>query len=136
VITAIVDGSAAPCWDGAALREARHYAHQHGKEQLAVMTKRKERKRKRLQKGGTLEYSEAADRVAASASLLVNPPKKRRSGGALEGALLPQRRCGTCGETRHNARTCQKDAAESSNSECTLAYVFSDTSEDNNNNPA
>jgi hypothetical protein len=62
--------------------------NQELKEQLAVITKRKERKRKRLQKGGTLEYGEAADRVAAGASLLVNPPKKRRSGGALEEALL------------------------------------------------
>jgi hypothetical protein len=30
------------------------------KEQLAVMTKRKTRKRKRIQQGGTIEYSEAA----------------------------------------------------------------------------
>ena len=75
-------------------------------EQLAVITKRKTRKRKRLQHGGTLEYREAADQVAASAALVANPPKKTRSSSALEGALLTQRRCSKCRETRHNVRTC------------------------------
>jgi hypothetical protein len=50
--------------------------NQELEEQLAVITKRKERKRKRFQKGKTLEYGEAADRVAASASLLVNSLKR------------------------------------------------------------
>jgi hypothetical protein len=45
-------------------------------EQLAVITKRKARKQKRLQYGGTLEHGEAADQVADSAALVVNPPKK------------------------------------------------------------
>jgi hypothetical protein len=103
---------------------------------LAVITKRKGRKRKHFQKGGTLEYGEAADQVAASASLLVNPLKKRRSGGPPEGVLPTQCRCGTCGEAGHNARTCQKDTAESSDLECTLAHVFSDSFEDDNNDPA
>ena len=51
------------------------------------MTRRKARKRKRLQHGGTLEYGEAADQVAVSAALVANPPKKTRSSGAPEGAL-------------------------------------------------
>ena len=37
-------------------------------EQLAVMTKRKSRKRKRIQQGGTMEYGTAAAQVAAEAS--------------------------------------------------------------------
>jgi hypothetical protein len=37
-------------------------------EQSAVITKRKTRKRKRLQYGGTLEYGTAAAQVAAEAS--------------------------------------------------------------------
>jgi hypothetical protein len=86
-------------------------------EQLAVMTKQKARKQKRLQHGGTLEYSEAADQVAASAALVVNPLKRTRSSGPAEGAQPAQRRYGNCGQTGHNARTCQKDTAESSESE-------------------
>jgi hypothetical protein len=35
------------------------------KEQLAVTTKRKTRKRKRIQQDGTMEYGEAAAKVAA-----------------------------------------------------------------------
>ena len=38
-------------------------------EQLAAVTKRKARKRKRLQHGGTLEYGEGAAQVAAEASV-------------------------------------------------------------------
>jgi hypothetical protein len=41
-----------------ALLAARNYELE---EQLAVITKQKARKRKRLQHGGTLEYSKAAD---------------------------------------------------------------------------
>jgi hypothetical protein len=37
-------------------------------EQLAVVTKRKARKRKRIQHGGTLEYGEALTQVATEAS--------------------------------------------------------------------
>jgi hypothetical protein len=57
---------------------------------MAVLTKRKTRKRKRLQHGSTLEYSEAADQVAASAALVANLLKKTRSGGAAEGATATQ----------------------------------------------
>jgi hypothetical protein len=102
------------------------------KEQLAVATKRKNRKRKHLQHGGTLEYGEAADQVAANAALVANPLKKTRSSGALEGVLLTQRRCSKCGETGHNARTCQKDVDASSESEASTQYIFSDSADDNN----
>jgi predicted amidohydrolase YtcJ len=75
-------------------------------EQLAVVTRRKARKRKRLQHRGTLEYGEAADQVAASTALVANLSKKTRSSSAPERAPSTRRRCGTCGETGHNARTC------------------------------
>jgi hypothetical protein len=101
-------------------------------EQLAVTHKRKTRKRKRPQHGGTLEYGEAADQVAASTALVANPPKKTRSNGAPEGALPTQRRCSKCGETGHNARTCQKDVDASSESEASTQYIFSDSSDNNN----
>jgi hypothetical protein len=101
-------------------------------EQLAVITKRKTRKRKRLQHGGTLEYGEAADQVAASASLPAKAPKKARGGGAAEGATATQRRCGNCGGTGHNVRTCQADAAEDSESSASTQFILSDSGDDNN----
>jgi hypothetical protein len=102
-------------------------------EQLAVVTRRKARKRKRLQHRGTLEYGKAADQVAASTALVANPSKKTRSGSAPERAPSTRRRCGTCGETGHNARTCQKDTAVSSESEASTQYIFSDSSDNENN---
>jgi hypothetical protein len=54
--------------------------------------------------------------VAASATLAVNLLKRTRSGGAAEGATATRRRCGNCGGTGHNARPCQADAAEDSES--------------------
>ena len=50
-----------------ALLTARNYDL---KEQLEAVTKRRARKRKRLQKGGVLEYGTAAEQVATVASLL------------------------------------------------------------------
>jgi hypothetical protein len=53
---------------------------------LAVMTKRKSRKRKQIQRGGTLEYGLAASQVAAEASVAAQPSKKTRGRGGQEGA--------------------------------------------------
>jgi hypothetical protein len=76
-------------------------------EQLAVMTKRKKRKRKRIQHGGTMEYGEAAAQVAAEASVAAERSKKAR-GGDQERAQPALRRCGNCSGTGHNARTCKR----------------------------
>ena len=85
-------------------------------EQLAEITKRKARKRKHIQKGGTLEYGEASAQVAAASAV---PQANKRVRGAVGGVdSQPNlRRCGKCGETGHNARTCTKDAEESSESD-------------------
>jgi hypothetical protein len=102
------------------------------KEQMAVITKRKTRKRKRFQHGGTLEYSEAADQVAASASLPAKAPKKARGGAAAKGATATQHRCSNCGRTGHNARTCQAGAVEDSESSASTQFILSDSGGDNN----
>ena len=47
-------------------------------EQLDIITKRKSRKKKRLQKGGTLEYSKTADQVAVGLSSTAQQSKKAR----------------------------------------------------------
>jgi hypothetical protein len=83
-------------------------------EQLAVITKRKSRKRKRIQQGGTIEYGMAAGRS-----------KKARGGGDQERAQPALRRCGNCGGTGHNARTCKKDTEISPESDASTTYIDS-----------
>ena len=89
-------------------------------EQLAAVTKRRGRKRKRIQTGGTLDFGAGASQVAESSSAGRTTSKKARSEGGEERALPGQRRCRTCGKTGHNSHTCQKDTEEDS---------LSDTSE-------
>ena len=94
-------------------------------EQLAVMTKRKTRKRKQIQHGGTIEYGEAAAQVATEASVAARRSKKARGGDHQERAQPTVRRCGNCGRTGHNARTCKKDAEISSESDASTTYTGS-----------
>ena len=91
-------------------------------EQVAVLTKRTSRKRKRIQHGGTIEYGAAALAAAQGASSSRTIVKKARSSGGQERAQPGQRHCGNCGKTGHNARTCQKDAEEDSVSDTSALY--------------
>jgi hypothetical protein len=94
-------------------------------EQLAVITKRKTRKRKQIQHGGTMEYGEAAAQAATEASVAVRRSKKAPGGGDQERPQLTIRRCGNCGRTEHNARTCRKDSEISSESDMSTAHIGS-----------
>jgi hypothetical protein len=94
-------------------------------EQLAVTTKRKMRKRKQIQHGGTMEYGEAATQVATEVSVAARRSKKARGGGDQERAQPTVRRCGNCGGTGHNARTCKKDTEISSESNPSMTYIGS-----------
>ena len=94
-------------------------------EQLAEVTKRKSRKRKQIQQGGTMEYGTAAAQAAAEASAAPQRSKKTRGGGDQEPAQPALRRCGNCGGTGHNARTCKKDTEISSESDRSTMYVGS-----------
>jgi hypothetical protein len=91
-------------------------------EQVAELTKRRGRKRKRIQTGGTIEFGAGALQVAKSASTARTLSKKGSSRGSQEKTQPAQRRCGNCGETGHNARTCQKDAEEDSESNTATSY--------------
>ena len=51
--------------------------------------------------------------------------KKSRSRDSGDQAQLGQRRCGNCGKTGYNARTCQKDTEISSESDENSSYVGS-----------
>jgi hypothetical protein len=95
------------------------------KEQLAVVTKRKLRKRKWIQQGGTIEYRTAAAQVAAKASTAPQRSKKARGSGNQEPAQPALRRCRNCGRTRHNVCTCKKDTEISSNSDESTTYIGS-----------
>jgi hypothetical protein len=103
-------------------------------EQLAVMTKRKTRKRKQIQHGGTMEYGKAAAQVATAASVAAGQSKKARGGGDQERAQPTVWRCGNCGGTGHNACMCKKDTEDNSESElssiCTDQWVNSNEIED------
>ncbi|KAK7178206.1 transposase [Paraphaeosphaeria sporulosa] len=96
-------------------------------EQLDAVTKRKSRKRKRIQQGGTMEYGPTADQVAAGPSTASRSSKKARGGSASEGGPSTQRRCGNCGGSGHNARTCQEAEESSFESDITLSWLFSDS---------
>ena len=91
-------------------------------EQVAELTRRRGRKRKRIQTGGTIEFGAGALQVAKSASTARTTSKKGGSRGSQERTQLAQRRCGNCGGTGHNARTCQKDAEEDSESNTATLY--------------
>ena len=91
-------------------------------EQLAEVTKRRGRKRKRIQTGGTLDFGAGASQAAENAATSRTASKKARGEGSQEKAQLGQRRCGTCGEMGHNARTCQKDIEEDSLSDASESY--------------
>ena len=57
--------------------------------------------------------------------MAAQPSKKTRGGGGQEGAQSTVRRCGNCGGTGHNARTCQKDTEVSSESDISTQYAGS-----------
>lgn len=101
-------------------------------EQVEALTKRKSRKRKRIQQGGTLEYGEGAAQVAAKASSAPQRSKKARAGDGQQSVQPGVRRCGNCGGTGHNARTCKKDADKSSESDESTVYIGSLFSSDDN----
>jgi hypothetical protein len=94
-------------------------------EQLAEITKRKSRKRKRIQQGGTIEYGTAAAQVAAEASTAPQRSKRARGSGDQELAQPALRRCRNCSRTGHNARTCKEDIEISSESDTSTTYIGS-----------
>ena len=97
-----------------ALQKARIYELE---EQLKEITKRKSRKRKRIQKGGTLEYSEGAALVPGGSPSTSQSKKKARGGEGTERAQPSVRCCRNCREPGHYAKTCKKVIEISSESD-------------------
>jgi hypothetical protein len=77
----------------------------------AAASERKGRKRKRIQKGGTLSQEEAQDLIAEREALALVEVERREERRAAGGSSRGIPHCRTCGEPGHNKRTCTKDAA-------------------------
>jgi hypothetical protein len=88
------------------------------------LAKRRRAKRSRVQLGGALSIEES--QVIIEEKQKGKRPAGEMAGGAEEADRggPSKRRCGNCGETGHNARTCEKDAEESSqsDSECIIVH--------------
>jgi hypothetical protein len=75
-------------------------------------SKRRERKKKRIQKRGTLTKGDRED-ILAQKEADQQIEREERQGGerlGLSGRALA--RCKRCRETRHNSRTCKKDTLD------------------------
>jgi hypothetical protein len=94
-------------------------------QQMDILTKRKTRRRKRIQHGGTMEYGTASAQVAAEGASWSKRAKKQRPSGGDEPAHSALRHCSKCGGTGHNSRICQVDEESSSESDKSTVYIGS-----------
>jgi hypothetical protein len=84
---------------------------------IEAATKRKSRKRKYLQKEGTLTIEEEAKLILEKGGgEQETVAELSRSSGAADAAPR-QRRCGRCGRIEHNARTCRILSSDTSDTE-------------------
>jgi hypothetical protein len=84
-----------------------------------ALSKRRRAKKTRIRQGGALTVEDAYD-IIAQKEVDEQIRRDKRSGEAFsKEGNLGVRRCGICGKTGHNARTCQefKDISSSSDSE-------------------
>jgi cytochrome c1 len=75
-------------------------------------SKRKQRKKKRVQKQGVLTKGAGEDIIAQGEANQQIAREERRGGEQLGLSRQALARCSRCRETRHNARTCKKDSAD------------------------
>ena len=73
-------------------------------------TRRKSHKRKRIQQEGTLTFSEGVRLTTLKEFNARSDGKKAKKKARADAGTQSLRRCRTCGEAGHNARTCKKDA--------------------------
>jgi hypothetical protein len=80
-----------------------------------ILSRRRRVKRTRLQNRGSMTIQEGQyliDQMDVDMQVLA---ESSRSGGQGSSARPRVRRCGTCGKTGHNARTCQEGIEASGN---------------------
>ena len=72
-----------------------------------ALSKRRRAKKTRIRQGGVLTVKDVHD-ILSQTKVNEQIQHNRRSGGGIQGdGNSTIRRCGTCGETGHNSRTCQ-----------------------------
>ena len=74
-----------------------------------VLSKRRRAKKIQLRKGGSLTIGDEEDLISQEEVDKQISRDKRGNGGARKSRAEGVRRCGICGETGHNARTCEID---------------------------
>jgi hypothetical protein len=74
-----------------------------------ALSKRRRAKKNRIRQGGTLTVEDAHDILAQKEVDEQIRRDKRTRGGRPDEGQSGARRCGNCGKTGHNARTCQED---------------------------
>ncbi|KAM6508252.1 hypothetical protein FALCPG4_18988 [Fusarium falciforme] len=72
-----------------------------------TLSRRRRAKRTRLQKRGTMTLEDGREAVSQKEVNAQAVAESSRSGGQGGSARVKERRCGTCGKTGHNTRTCQ-----------------------------
>ncbi|KAL0935759.1 transposase [Colletotrichum truncatum] len=77
------------------------------REENAILSRRRKAKKTRLQKGGSLTISTGEDIQSQREADTQLQEETRRSSGRKVRSETTHRRCGVCGNTGHNARTCQ-----------------------------
>ncbi|KAF5724953.1 Fot5 transposase [Fusarium mundagurra] len=80
-----------------------------------ILSRRRRAKRTRLQNRGSMTIQEGQDLIDQMDVDMQVLTESSRSGGQGSSARPRVRRCGTCGKTGHNARTCQEGIEASGN---------------------
>jgi hypothetical protein len=81
---------------------------------IEELTKRRTRKRRYVQTEETLTVGEVSDLIAATVQ------DGRDDGAGPSKRVRVGRRCGTCGETGHNARTCTVEIEDANDSDSSV----------------
>ena len=74
-----------------------------------ALSKRRRARKTRIRLGGSLTAGEANDILVDKEVGDQLEQEMRENGGAASWGVAGKRRCGKCGNTGHNARTCQID---------------------------
>ncbi|KAK1843585.1 transposase [Colletotrichum chrysophilum] len=82
-----------------------------------ALAKRRRAKKTRVQLGGALSIAESQVILEEKGKGKCPAPQEGEDGGLSKKGRSAQRRCGVCGKTGHNARTCSKDVESSSESD-------------------
>ena len=82
-----------------------------------ILSKRRKTKNKRLQEGGTLTVQEGQALLAEKEGGKQQWQPTATEGGRRKRVETKGRKCGVCGKSEHNARTCQEVEETSSDSE-------------------